>query len=304
METCNITSDELANTKVLSEFSEAKLYLIPRKTALGTRHSIYKEFYNTDGADFGTKLLTLYNLMSPNTKAKLLGLPIVLPLKLVTVNNENKGYLMRFVNGRTLGELLKDTNVPLEVKLKYLREVGDILNEIKNIRNAPNGLPNFFVGDLQENNIMLDYDSNKLVLIDADSLSLFGSFAPIFIRYIEENTLSANFSKKYVVSEDFNTIGRVVPNENSDLYCYNIMILNFLSGINLNTRPIEEVYNYINYLDYLEIPRGLIELFSKMLSENDNNINPSDVLEDISLEQFTMAHDEYYKSYKKRRNKY
>ena len=44
----------------------------------------------------------------------------------------------------------------------------------------------------------------------------------------------------------------VIAVENSDLYCYIMVILNYLYGSNLNTTvAIEEFYEYMNYLEYI-----------------------------------------------------
>ena len=74
------------------------------------------------------------------------------------------------------------------------------------------------------------------------------------------------------------------PDENTDLYCYSMMILNYLYGSNVNNLKLEEYYEYLNYLESLGINSELINIWAKLLV-NANNENPVDYLNSLSDEQ-------------------
>ena len=58
------------------------------------------------------------------------------------------------------------------------------------------------------------------------------------------------------------------------------MILNTLYGGGINRLPLEEFYNYIEYLHSLGISQELINIFEKIVS-NTHNENPYLLLEEL-----------------------
>ena len=69
-----------------------------------------------------------------------------------------------------------------------------------------------------------------------------------------------------------------MPDLNSDLYCYNIMILNYLYQDNITKLDISEFYEYLNYLISINFPYELVDAFNKLF-ENTDNINPYELLD-------------------------
>lgn len=77
--------------------------------------------------------------------------------------------------------------------------------------------------------------------------------------------------------------------ENTDLYCYTIIILNYLYGENINNMQIEEFYNYLNNIG---IDYKLLECFERIVS-NGNNINPVLYIDNLTVSQIGKARKKY-----------
>lgn len=115
---------------------------------------------------------------------------------------------------------------------------------------------------------------------------------------INSKALLNNVKGKYNINEDEDVLGHVIADENSDLYCYIMVILNYLYGSNLNTVAIEEFYEYMNYLEYIGIDKNLVSLFERIVT-NKNNKNPEHLLSSITDEQVYRASEKVYKRVKK-----
>ena len=71
-----------------------------------------------------------------------------------------------------------------------------------------------------------------------------------------------------------------MPDQNSDLYCYNVMILNYLYQDNITRLSIREFYEYLNYLNSIGMPLELLDSFNKLFDLSDN-VNPYEILDMI-----------------------
>ena len=66
----------------------------------------------------------------------------------------------------------------------------------------------------------------------------------------------------------------------TDLYCYIIMVLNFLSNIDFHKLSVEEANKYFEYLSNIGLNKELLDNISKIYSE-DKNVNIADSLDYI-----------------------
>ena len=87
-------------------------------------------------------------------------------------------------------------------------------------------------------------------------------------------------------------IGYIDPNMNSDLYCYNIMILNYLYKDNIQKLDIAEFYSYLNYLNSIGFPHELLDSFSNLYQYTDN-VNPCELLDMIPRDMGRAHHKVY-----------
>ena len=74
--------------------------------------------------------------------------------------------------------------------------------------------------------------------------------------------------EKYIQSTSKNSNAYIIPNENSDLYCYNVMILNYIYQDNITKLDISEFYNYLSYLTSIGFPHELVDSFYKLFEKN------------------------------------
>ena len=83
-------------------------------------------------------------------------------------------------------------------------------------------------------------------------------------------------------------------NENTDINCYTIIILNYLYNGKINNIGIEEFYRYINYLNDIGVDKELIQCFNKILMCGDN-INPCNYIYTQTHKQICQARKLYKK---------
>lgn len=113
-------------------------------------------------------------------------------------------------------------------------------------------------------------------------------------RYLTSKALLNNAEHKYQINNDPHIQAHIIPNEISDLYCYAIIILNYLYGDNLNNMTLEEYYEYLTYLEDLKINPKLLQTFESIVTYHDNE-NPKDEIKSLTTEQVLRAKNKVYK---------
>ena len=111
-----------------------------------------------------------------------------------------------------------------------------------------------------------------------------------FARYLSPSSiLRHETSRKYPITESNGMGAFVDANENTDLYCYCITLLNFLSNSNnFNFTKLEEFYTYLTYLSDIGIDKELIDIFANLLTPKQNQ-NPYHLLDALTYEQIGKA---------------
>ena len=240
METINITKkrfDSLERYKIPNYVfnTEGILYILPIKNRWNTQIKLLKKLYLTNGSVFGNKLETINSLID---NRELLNIDeIIFPEKIATVGSEIVGFTMPLINSINLTTALKLNNISNERKIKYLKQIGMILEKMK-LRREYTEISDFYINDLHESNFIVD-DNDNVRVIDIDSCKINGnktfsskylsskSFISEIYKYQKSNSYEITYNyKKY--STDVR--GSFIPDENTDLYCYIVVILNFLYG--------------------------------------------------------------------------
>lgn len=162
---------------------------------------------------------------------------------------------------------------------------------MKNIRKFT-PLNDFYLCDLHEDNFIVDIKKRELYVNDVDSVKIAGNLS-FPARYLNSKALLNSTSRKYHLNEENHSLTNYSVDENTDLYCYIIMILNYLYGENINNIGIEEFYNYLSYLDSLKISSKLLECFERIVS-NGNNINPVLYIDTLTAGQIGQARKKIY----------
>jgi hypothetical protein len=256
---------------------------------------VLKKLYNTSGGKFASKLYTLemldyYRDILPNS--------FVIPDALVSVKGEVVGFCMPLILGDNLNTILRSSNAQYDKQIFYLKKIGLLLDELKYIRKY-NELKDIYLGDLQECNFVVPNGSMDLKVIDLDSCKICNNTA-MASRYLIPNSLFSRTDtlKKYIICKDDNALSYVIPNESSDLYCYNIMILNYLYGSNVNRFSLDEFYDYLKYLEYIGINSDLINSIS-CIGDYRDNCNIGNYLDSITRENVFRAKKNVYEKVKK-----
>lgn len=200
---------------------------------------------------------------------------LLIPEEIVTLNNKEIGSITRYIDNYNLYKLLKDYNVSSKEKVSYLMNVGKILEQMKKIReNNLDG--DFFIGDLHEHNFIVEKDTKKLFCTDVDSFKICNN-EPSTSKYLFLSKGIDKFPRKYVKT---NSRYSYRINENTDLFCYNMIILNYIAGLNMSSVDLENFNLYLEYLNKLGYSKELLDSFNNIYSLNDNQ-NPYYLLDTI-----------------------
>ncbi len=207
---------------------------------------------------------------------------LLVPKKLVKIDKQFAGLLLPKINGQNASVYLKSSIIPLNIKIQILKQIGTILEKIKNTNPNYNAAfadvhdDNFMVSGLDIKNIdkssvyttAIDIDGMKLLDFDGNSNSYF---------YNNNNLKSLD---KY----ETNPFGMILPSTNTDIFCFIMMILELISGDKeICFKSINEFKKYLDYLDKLGFNTKLLESFASIYKNDTPNITPLPYLDTISF---------------------
>ncbi len=281
MQIINLTKRQFEKLKPLNLSSrvlntEAQMYFMMHKDKWHQTPSVLKKFYHDNGKVFGNKLYTINALLDAKD---IIGIEeLVMPDSLVSINNELVGYAMPYIPNYNLRELLEahENDISLQTKVSYLKEVGIILEKMKKVREYTN-VKDFFLNDIHENNFILNTKTNKINAVDLDSAKIGNNlaFPSKYLSYVGPHT----YVSKYVLDE--NEIGGFYQvDENTEIYCYTIMILQFFYGDYMINMSVADFYVYLDYLAHIGVSKEIVDIFSNIFINKDN-INPYEYLEEL-----------------------
>lgn len=252
-------------------------------------HKILKELRNLSGSIFATKLYTIEML---DTYREYLPENFYIPDNLVSINQTISGFTVPFAEGENLASVLVDPNVSIKEQVYYLKQIGGILDQLKMIRKYT-PVKDLYLNDLHESNFIANSKNKAIRVVDLDGCKIGGNLA-LTSRYLSPLALLNEVRGKYQLNTNPDSPGYIVADENSDLYCYNMMILNYLYGSNVNNMDIADFYDYLTYLSDIGMEPDLINSF-RMLLHSCNNRNPAPELDSITKEQFLLAKKKVYR---------
>jgi len=252
------------------------------------QEKVLKKLFHQSGTIFANKLFTLEML---DTYKEYLPDNFYIPDSLISVDHHIAGFTIPRIQGDNLADVLVSKDLTNREKIYYLKKVGETLEQLKNIRRYSD-LKDIYINDLHESNFMVNHNKKQLYVVDLDSCKIAGNIA-FPAKYLTPSALLNDTPSKYQINDDANIPGYVTANENSDLYCYNMMILNFLYGENMNNISVSEFYDYLNYLKFLNINDELLNYFDR-LANNNRNKNPVNYLDSLTDEQIYRARKNVY----------
>lgn len=219
MEVINLSSRSFKGLRTLElpntvYNTEGKIYIYEDKDKWNKRTHLVKRLYINSGPIFSNKLATINSLVDYEEQ---IDMPeLVYPEKLLTIDREIVGFTMPYVPSTNLKEILTSSKTPAEVKIKYLKDIGTILEKMDEVRKYAE-LEDFYLNDLHEGNFIVDREGT-LRVIDLDSCKIAGNM-PFCSKYLSRMSPSiSDLPGKYKLS-NFRCSGDIIPNKDTDLYC-------------------------------------------------------------------------------------
>lgn len=253
------------------------------------KEKLLKKLHRTDGIIFANKLYTIEAL---NANKDSMPSNFVLPESLVSINKKIEAFTMKYIKGINLSIILNNPDITYEEKIHYLKSIGRILEQMQNIRKYTN-LNNFYLGDIHEDNFLVKRDKQEIYIVVLDSCKIAGnkSFPG---RYLTNSSLIKYNNTKYQTLSQTDDLADYKIDENTDIYCYIIMILNYLYDGRVDRLSLDKFYDFINYLEDIKVNIELIECFNKIVVGG-NNINPCNYLDTLTPKQVAGARRLYKK---------
>ena len=220
------------------------------------------------------------------------------PDNLIAVGRRKPAFTAPFFNGETLSSILKNPSIPVEEHIYYLVKVGEILEELSKTRRTTS-LKDIYMGDLHESNIMVNIFTKQLGIVDLDSCRI-GSRFSYTAKYLTPFSLLKTQPDKYEINQIIgNGPGYIVPDQNSDIYCYIVMILNYITGNIFKYFTVDNFYDYLNLLSNMGINPNLLYLIEKIVTKDDN-INPYEYLRNLTTQDIQTTKEAALTIIKKR----
>jgi serine/threonine protein kinase len=253
--------------------TEADLY----EFSYDGERKIIKTIFTLDKEFTQAKVETIERL---NEYKNILPTSFCIPDNLIAVRNKIKAFTVPYFYGEPLSSILNNPNIPLNKHIYYLTKIGEILEELNKIRTNTN-LKNLFIGDLHESNIMINAYSNQIGIIDIDSCRI-GTNYSYTSKYLTPFSLVKTQPDKYHINKLIgNGPGYIIPDKNSDIYCYIVMILNYITGDIFKYFTIDDFYEYLNILSKSGINKEILYLIENIVTKNEN-INPYEYLRELT----------------------
>lgn len=254
--------------------NESELFYIDEKNKWEKRRFLLKKLNNDFGIILSNKLFTVNELI---TNKDIIGISeLVIPEKLVSVHGKIVGFTIPLVNGNNFGEVLSNDSISVSDKIKYFKEIGYILENMKYVRQYTL-LNDFYLNDIHENNFVLNNDTGKINVVDMDSCKINNNMTMVSLRLSPfSNIYSVNKYEK----ENSMCGGCYKPSYNTEMYSYIIMLLRFISNYRINEMDVSSYYAYMEYLHKLGISYELIDILASIYSEKDN-VNPYLLLDEF-----------------------
>lgn len=274
--------------------AESQMFLFPQGSNNKNVNRLFKMYNTKDTRILDNKLKTILLLVKYE---KIINInSFVFPKDIIMLDNNFVGYNMDLVDGCNLEEMLYSYDISIERKIDYLCQIGVMLEKINNVRKYTE-LKDFYLIDIHENNFIVDkYDMVRV--IDVDSVKIDCNYvSTIGSKYLQGGSILSE-TEKYKIDKNIVYGASFIPSRDIELYCYNIMILNFLYGGGIEYLSLEEIYDYLEYLSALGINRELINIFKKLMS-NASNGNPYNLLKEI-IPVYQRCHKNVYKCNKRR----
>ncbi len=177
----------------------------------------------------------------------------------------------------------------MNTKIDLLKKISNVLTKMENVRKY-NSVNDFYIGDIHEENIMVDCNKN-IKVIDLDSCKILNNLSSP-TRYLQ------SLKRKGIIIHnkyDVDTINKDIirPNEQTDYYCLIILLLNTLYQDNITKLDMKDFYLYLEFLKSIGINKHLLDCFNNLYTCKPN-YNIGSLLDSIGNEAY-QAHNKVFK---------
>lgn len=254
--------------------TESKLFIIDEKNKWERYRLLVKKLYNDSGLKFSNKLYTVNELYDNRDVINMDEL--IIPEYLYSVHGNIVGFASRFIENINFKELLMSNEFSDLDKINYLKEIGNIIEKMGNIRKYTE-VEDFYLNDLHESNFILNRNTKRINAVDMDSCKINGNkaFASKFLTPVSKIYDVNKYEKEESVCGGVYKIS-----DNTEYYCYVMMILNYIANYKVNGLSIDEFYYYMEYLHKIGLSYELVDMFSLVYMEKDN-VNPYLYLDEL-----------------------
>ena len=267
--------------------TEAELFILKVKNDWNIEYKMLKVFYNNSGSNFSNKLFTINELID---KKEIINMnELVIPEKILIINDEVKGFSMPYIKSVSFETVLNDFKIDNLNKIEYFKQISNILKKMDQLRKNSE-LSDFYLNDIHENNFIVNNETDKINVVDLDSCKIGGN-KPFASKYLTMYAPISNMNSKYKINNDINFSCYIIPDKNTDLYCYTMMIINFLFKGKANLMNRDKYYLYLDYLRSIGYSYNLLDKFYKIYEYVDNEL--------IDEELNELNNDMIYKSHNK-----
>lgn len=281
MDVFNISMEEFEKLKVLdignNVFStESKMYILSENNGLGNKKMLLKKLNYNFSTVFSNKLYTVNELVDKKNIIEIDEL--VFPNKLVAVNDNIVGFSIPYIDSIDFQTVLYSNEFTNSQKIKYFKQIGEILEKMKRVRKNT-FLNDFYLNDIHENNFILNKATDSINVVDLDSCKINHNLT-CAARYLSGFSPMRDIKKYKVSKEKISVGGYYMCDENTDLYCYIVMLLNYLTGTRMTILNFDEFYSYLYYLHSIGVSYELVDKLALIYSERDNE-NPYECLDQL-----------------------
>lgn len=233
--------------------SESTLYYFKKNQ--DRSNILFKKLYRTDDKIVNRKLSTIERLQNSDF-AKYPEL--VIPEDYVTIGGVKSGFMIKEVTDCTnLHLFLESKTISRTDKIEVLKKIGELLKKVQSQGQE------FYFGDLQSYNFLIGKDLS-IYVVDLDS-SAIRDDEKLEAKYIILDQKAQKVSKYRADNS-----GRIYPSTDTDIFCYNTMVLNHLAGRPLHRLSFDDYYQYICYLKDCAIPQEMIDIYANIYTDKKN----------------------------------
>ena len=240
-------------------------------------------------ANFSNKLFTINELI--DNKSVINIDELVLPEKLLIVDGQVNGFIMPYIENTNFEEILNDMNISNLQKIEYFKQISHILHKMDNVRNNSD-ITDFYLNDLHASNFILNKKTGKINVVDLDSCKINGN-KPFAAKYLTPFSPISSMKAKYRVNKEINFLGYIIPDKNTDLYCYTMTLMNFLFKGRISSLGRDKYYLYLEYLRSINYPYELLDKLSKIYEYVDNE-EIGDELDLLTNDMIVMAQSKIF----------